>query len=413
MIESGLRLSHPADLPARASNNARLHPSLKHASLMRRDARVDVLRGLSLLMIFCDHIPGNLLSRVTLHNFGFADAAEAFVLLAGFSALAAYGRCIERDGWASGLMRIARRCWRIYLVQMGLIVASLAIVLCWSSCTGLQPTILKPLLDAPVDGLANALVLMAQPRFLDILPLYIALLALFPVIYLAMRQSLLLAVALSGGLWLAANYDHGITLPKWNEPEGWYFNPFAWQFLFTIGAVLARIAIRNGGNLPPRRWLIWACVGYLALAFFESFPWREWSLPDVRPFTMDPLDKSRLAWPRILNILALTYLVLSSRRLRIVADGLVFRAAELCGRHSLEVFATGCIFALFGRLAFRTAGDTVVTQISANAAGMAAMVLIAVWLDRRKYADIAQKNSLELRNSSSQGAAPTTAWSGI
>jgi hypothetical protein len=37
-------------------------------------------------MIFVDHIPGNVLSLVTLHNFGFSDAAEVFVLLAGIDA---------------------------------------------------------------------------------------------------------------------------------------------------------------------------------------------------------------------------------------------------------------------------------------------------------------------------------------
>src|SRR5665213_1304563 len=70
-----------------------------------RDSRVDVLRGLALLMIFIDHVPGNLLSLVTLRNFGFADAAELFVLLAGFASMAAYGRIFSRDGIVPGLRR--------------------------------------------------------------------------------------------------------------------------------------------------------------------------------------------------------------------------------------------------------------------------------------------------------------------
>jgi OpgC protein len=42
----------------------------------QRDARVDFFRGLALVFIFVDHIPGNALGHFTLRNFGFADAAD-------------------------------------------------------------------------------------------------------------------------------------------------------------------------------------------------------------------------------------------------------------------------------------------------------------------------------------------------
>ena len=61
-----------------------------------RDGRVDALRGVALLMMFVDHIPQNLLNRFTLRNIGFADAAEIFVLLAGFASMLAYGRVVRR-----------------------------------------------------------------------------------------------------------------------------------------------------------------------------------------------------------------------------------------------------------------------------------------------------------------------------
>jgi hypothetical protein len=47
---------------------------------LSRDSRVDALRGIALIMIFIDHLPSNPLSLVTLHSFGFCDAAELFVL---------------------------------------------------------------------------------------------------------------------------------------------------------------------------------------------------------------------------------------------------------------------------------------------------------------------------------------------
>ena len=74
-----------------------------------RDSRVDALRGIALLMIFIDHVPGNLLSQVTMRNFGFSDAAEMFVLLAGFASMVAYGGSFARDGMVVGLRRVLLR----------------------------------------------------------------------------------------------------------------------------------------------------------------------------------------------------------------------------------------------------------------------------------------------------------------
>ena len=82
-----------------------------------RDPRVDVLRRLALVMIFIDHVPGNLLGLVTLRNFGFADAAELFVPLAGFASMVAYGDSFAREGPTVGLRRVLVRCLRLYLFQ--------------------------------------------------------------------------------------------------------------------------------------------------------------------------------------------------------------------------------------------------------------------------------------------------------
>src|SRR5580700_8273524 len=96
-----------------------------------RDLRVDALRGLALFMIFIDHIPGNLLSQITLRNFGFADAAELFVLLAGFASMVAYGGSFARDGVKIGLRRVLLRCLRLYVFQAILLLLVLVGVSAW------------------------------------------------------------------------------------------------------------------------------------------------------------------------------------------------------------------------------------------------------------------------------------------
>jgi hypothetical protein len=359
----------------------------------KRDPRIDVLRGVSLLMIFADHIPQDMLNTITLHNFAFCDAAEAFVLLAGFSSALAYGRSIERDGWRVGLSRIGRRCARIYLFQIALLIATVAIVQIWTRHVHLQPTIVEPILQAPVAGLLHGVMLAALPTYLDILPLYVVLLAAFPLMYLALRRSPWLALGGSAATWLFAALHPGFNLPNWIDHQGWYFDPFAWQFLFTIGAVLAWRTAAHGSDIPFNRWFALACGVCLCIGFLETVPWADWHLPDLRPFAMAPPDKSHLAWPRILNILALVYLLLSSARARRLAGCRWLRPVGLCGRHSLEVFTTGCLLALMGRLVFRVTGTGLDMQIAVNTIGLGTMVLTGLWLDRVRQVKIVQPDA--------------------
>ncbi len=353
----------------------------------KRDPRVDVLRGLALLMIFIDHIPRNVPANYTLHNLGFSDAAEIFVLLAGYSSMVAYGGMFRRSGIATTLARIAKRCVRIYLFQAGLLIATLLIVRAWMDMTGLVPRFgVKPLLEMGLwEGMLRGLSLNALPNYLDILPLYIILLALFPLVYLGVTRGIWGALALSGTIWLAANVDHQLNLPNAAAvDDGWYFNPFAWQFLFVIGACLA-VAVRNGGGFLPRYpALIMLAACYLTFSFFQAGSWAEWGLPDLRPFALEPPDKSHVVPLRLINILALGYLLFSFRAIRTLSEKPFLRAAEACGKHSLEIFAAGCLAALIGRILYRTFDPLWWLQILVNAGGLALMLGLGLFFDARE-----------------------------
>src|SRR6266851_7915523 len=283
----------PAQHQPRAERECTLTPASAIAS--KRDPRIDVLRGIALLTIFVDHIPGDALGLVTLHNFGFADAAEVFVLLAGMSSMFAYGRVFERDGALGGLRRIIWRCARIYLFQIGLLLTTLAVVLLWTTHFQLAPTLVAPILNAPLSGITRGLTLQAVPGYIDILPLYLMLLAVFPLLYLGLRSNPGLALGVSAAIWLAVNLDPNLNLPNWMNGGRWFFNPFAWQFLFTIGAAVAMVSAAHGGSLRRARWAVWLCAAYLAFAFLESAPWASWHLPSLQAFNMAAPDKSQLA----------------------------------------------------------------------------------------------------------------------
>jgi hypothetical protein len=354
------------------------------SSPSKRDRRIDFLRGFALLTIFIDHVPGNFLDTLTLRNFGFSDAAELFVVLAGFSSMLAYGKQFERAGTGPALRKVALRCLRIYLFQVGMLILTLVLIRAWLSHFGMVAHGIAPLLYGGVRGLGHGLVLHALPSNLNILPLYIVLLALFPLLYLGMRRHVWLTLLISGAVWAAANFNRGLNLPNWMDGQGWFFNPFAWQFLFAIGVAAAAYFAGPGRSVPYRRWAVLLCWGYLGFALLAMAPWTNWGWT-WKPVDI-PTDKTSLAPLRLLNILAFMYVCMTSTRFAEFVQVRWLGFVELCGRHSLEVFATGTMLSLLGRLLFRTFGTPWEMQLLVNGAGFACMIGVALLLERPKAA---------------------------
>lgn len=82
-----------------------------------RDKRLDFFRGLALVMIFINHVPGTVWENFTSRNFGFSDAAEGFVLMSGIAAGLAYSKGFWTPTWAAA-RKIWRRAWTLYLVHL-------------------------------------------------------------------------------------------------------------------------------------------------------------------------------------------------------------------------------------------------------------------------------------------------------
>ena len=348
------------------------------ASGKSRDHRVDALRGAALAMMFVDHIPDNL------RNLGFCDAAEIFVLLAGFASMLAYGRAFARENLRAALGKILRRCAKLYVYQVGMLLVSIGVITQWRQYHAVPVDFLEPELAHGFTSLWRAMSLEALPGNLYILPLYIVLLAMFPLIYLASRVGVRFTLAASGALWLLVNFDPRLNLPNWLDPDGWYFVPFAWQFLFTLGAMAAIVTQARGGELPRHRWLVVLCWAYLAFSAVQAFPWSVWGLPTLSPLDIDPPLKTPLSPLRLIDVLAIFYLVQSSPR---VSRGAASRAGQVLavlGRHSLEVFSAGTLLDLFAKLLFATLGSNWVLQIAVNVVGLGTLFLLARALDRRK-----------------------------
>src|SRR5258705_5357303 len=71
-----------------------------------RELRLDLFRGMALWLIFIDHLPPNLLTWLTIRNYGFSDATEIFIFISGYTAAFVYGRAMLEAGVVVATARI-------------------------------------------------------------------------------------------------------------------------------------------------------------------------------------------------------------------------------------------------------------------------------------------------------------------
>ncbi|MGE0733423.1 MAG: OpgC family protein [Alphaproteobacteria bacterium] len=357
-----------------------------------RDVRIDAFRGLALAMIFVNHTPGNWLSGLTLRQFGFSDAAELFVLISGFTCAAVFGRAFDREGWRAGGLRVAKRVRTLYLRHVALILGLAGVVVLaarWlENPAYFEMFNLAPLASDTLGALGQMLLLSYQLPYLNILPLYIVLLAMFPLMYALLRVGRWAALAASAALYVAAHV-FGWNLVEYPGGNGWFFNPFAWQLLFTIGAAVG--LDRPLPRFSARAHLVLSGMAgtYLAVGILVAAPWT--ALPGLEASRLvdwnqvPPMSKSLLSPWRLAHILAFVYLAV-----RLVPDSvyrsLAGRAAVLLGKHSLDIFCLGTVLSFLGMFIFVELGRDWPTQLAVNLGGMAMMIIYAKRAERRKTA---------------------------
>ena len=203
-----------------------------------RDLRLDLFRGLALWLIFLDHIPSNVVSWITIRNYGFSDATEIFIFISGYTAAFVYGKAMLDRGFVISGARILRRAWQIYVAHIFLFAIYMAeiayVATSFENPLYAEEMNILDFLKNPDQTIIQALLLKFKPANMDVLPLYIVLLILFPPILWLLQRGPTLALAVSVAIYVIA-WKFNLNLPGY--PSGvWYFNPFAWQLLFVFGA---------------------------------------------------------------------------------------------------------------------------------------------------------------------------------
>src|SRR5436190_9276091 len=203
-----------------------------------RDLRLDLFRGLALWLIFLDHVPNNIVAWFTIRNYGFSDATEIFIFISGYTAAFVYGAAMVQRGFIVAGARILKRSWQIYVAHVFLFAIYIAEI-SYVTSSFENPLYAEEMnaldfLKQPEITIIQALLLKFKPVNMDVLPLYIVLLLLFPLVLWLLIRNGTAALVLSAVLY-ALTWEYGWNIPSYPTGE-WLFNPFAWQLLFVFGA---------------------------------------------------------------------------------------------------------------------------------------------------------------------------------
>jgi hypothetical protein len=349
-----------------------------------RDLRLDLFRGLALWLIFLDHIPSNIVNWITIRNYGFSDATEIFVFISGYTAAFVYGRAMREQGTLVASARILKRAWQVYVAHIFLFAIYTAeishVAHSFENPLYREEMGILDFLQQPDVTLVRAMLLQFKPANMDVLPLYIVLLAGFPpMLWLLLRRpnlALGASVLLYG---LARHWDWTFAA----YPNGhWVFNPFAWQLLFVFGAWCGVGGSKRlmGVTLSPITAAL--AIAFLIFAFVVVLTWYvpylELLVPRRLADLMYPIDKTNLGLLRFLHFLCLAVLTVRSVPHDWPAlQSRWLRPAILCGQHSLEIFCLGVFLSFAAHFAMIEIDPGVGMQVALSVLGIAVMVATA------------------------------------
>ena len=356
-----------------------------------RDLRLDLMRGIGQWMVFLDHIPYDIVSWLTLRNYGFSDAAEFFVFISGYTAGFVYGPAMAHGQFLAATKRLLKRAWQLYVAHIFLFLFFVAQISRAARrfdnpMYGNEYNIFL-FLEHPDVMIGQALALKFKPVDLDVLPLYIVLVLALPAILWGLIKLPRWTLLGSAVLYVLAR------IFDWNLPSfpggNWYFNPCAWQLLFVFGVWCGLTRAAEIAAFLRSRTVLILAVAWIVFSFLIVMTWHvpllESLIPKSLIHVIYPIAKSDLDMFRLIHFLALAvvfvrYVPRDWPALR----SKLLRPLILVGQNSLPIFCLG-VFLSFAAHWFlvQIEGD-IPAQILVSVAGMATMAAVAWLLNRFK-----------------------------
>ena len=374
-----------------------------------RDLRLDFFRGLAMFIILMAHIQDNRAALWIPARWGFSDATEIFVFCSGMASAIAFGGTFSRAGWPIGTARVLFRVWQVYWAHIGLFFATLALTVWLTSLdiTGVnywgQLNLWSIFEESDQwenpDILLNLMTLRWVPNYFDILPMYMVVLLMMPLVMALARVDLRLVVVFVLVVWLMAQRSlmQGLGLgwlhlelpaEPWSD-RPWFFNPFGWQLIFFTGFAFMRGWLPK----PPVTPALMALAAVIVLANIPlsdlgarfGGDWvRDWRLQNMAWY-----DKTDFAVLRYVHFLALAYLAwvlagdrgdnLLSRGESTLAQGWrgVLAVILKVGQQSLAVFVASMFLARFLGFWLDIYGRSIPVTTLINLIGIVLLVVVA------------------------------------
>ena len=202
----------------------------------KRDLRLDLMRGAAVVAMVADHVGGerSWFYTITGGDRFFVSAAEAFVFLSGLLLGMVNAGLIRRGGIDEALTRALKRAAVLYLLTVGLTLATAAIAL----MLGL-PWSPRMTAGGFTDWMVGILTLHRTYYMTDVLLLYTLLLLLAgPALLLLEHERTGLVLGLSWTLWGLWQLWPQYAQTPWPIIGNDLFNLSAWQVLFINGLVI-------------------------------------------------------------------------------------------------------------------------------------------------------------------------------
>lgn len=353
-----------------------------------RDPRLDFFRGLGMFIILIAHIPWNPWTEWIPARFGFSDAADLFVFCSGLASGLAFAPVFVNRGWTMGAARIFYRVWQVYWAHIGGFFVVVAVVAAADARFGdgryAASLELGPFF-ADFKAYATGLMTLRYiPAYFDILPMYLAILAMIPVVAALAAFDRRLVAIFVVATWLAANAG---LLNLTADPQSgreWFFNPFGWQLVFFTGFAFARGWLQP----PPRDRRLALAAGAVVLlaapvscqsefachAGYGAFP----ILGAIHEWLGPAINKPNIGFLRYVHFMATAYLAFMlagplGRNLR----GAVVETIRRVGQQTLAVFLTGLVAAQILGMILDVTGRGFVASTLVNALGIAILIAAA------------------------------------
>ena len=195
-----MAIADPNFAPAASHSDA-----IPKSAASTRDIRLDFFRGIAMFIILIAHVPGNWLTLWIPARFGFSDATEIFVFCSGMASAIAFGRVFREQGNVMGTVRVSYRVWQVYWAHIGLFFAIAGAMVALNALFPegrdyVGQLNLYPFFNNAQQNLIGLLTLTYVPNYFDILPMYLVILAMLPIVVALAGLNRWLVVAFVGGV---------------------------------------------------------------------------------------------------------------------------------------------------------------------------------------------------------------------